>query len=333
MNLYHDIFTKANTQYSKENELLNNFIPKIIKVEPTNERPYINLIDLAFGFKYCSYLVIKMGNKTYAQSDPEEIKSLFSKIDSSSTTSQYGFRIIALTTKDKNGKFDIMITSHTGDYSRITYGHIPSLIKQFLCSNNKTEMNMNALHYYNEFLSKLLVFFENENKRIFINSDLLFVLSNMNNKFEVKMIDFHKVFDCSQYNQKKDDGYIFGLKNLIKIFYFISNPSNSQPSSELAGGHSNFVFNLDGTIDKQTIKEEGIFINFLLENASSNKYHLENEQIKRFTPQYHKVYEKEGKTFLKMENISFGFTHSSILDIKMGTKTYGHDYPDRKSVV
>ena len=334
--IYQEILNKSNAKYEKENEILREFLPKIVKVETDKEKPYIVLENIEKDFnKDYSYLILKMGSKTFAPTDDEVTKNICNEIDLKTTSAKYGFRIISYEINRVNGNSEMKISRNLDDYSKINHDHIPILFKLFLSTKNKDVINKDATLYFEAFATKLMTFFEKVNTRIFINSDIYFGYSKEENKFVAKIIDLNKVFDISQLNLnvQKDENYLIGITKLFQIVKDLLRKACSPEKVEMAGGHvDNFKFNEDGTIDKMTKKTEMLFIKNLLESNPSYKYFKENEEMKRFMPKYYKVYEKEGKPYLQMENLVFGMTHASILDIRLGSRLYGPDYPESKKL-
>jgi len=99
----------------------------------------------------------------------------------------------------------------------------------------------------------------------------------------------------------------------------------------LAGGHvSNFKFLPDGTLLKRTSKAEIAYFNEI--NDPSCKYYRERKAADKFMPKFHGTEAIDGEEWIKMENVNFGLTHPSYIDVKMGTQTYAPDYPEKKKL-
>ena len=311
--IYSEIFNKSNSKYQQENEILQQLVPKIIGVETRLDQPYIILENIESEFKNnYSYLILKIGNKSFASIDEEITKNTLNEIDLSTTSVNYGFRIISYGINKRNGILEIAITRNPKHFSRVNYRNISPLLKLFLSTQNKnnknSEVNIVALDYFVDFLLKLLIFFKEKNSRIFINFDIFFGYSIEDNKFVAKILDLDKVYDISEldFKIKWDENYVNGIINLFKIFKNLNRETNFLKAAQLAGGHvNNFKFNEDGTIEKKTKRTEALFIKTILESNSLFKYFNENEALKRFIPKYYAVYEKEGMPCLKMENLTF----------------------------
>jgi hypothetical protein len=181
---------------------------------------FIILEDLCHKYKNPCILDIKLGTRQFGlncNEDKIKRKIYKSKI---SLTEKYGFRIAGC--KYNNNNYN------KRDCLTFSYEQTKNLILDF-CNNNSDLANV--------FLQKISVFLDdikniNEFFNIYTSSLLLLYDSeNMIETAKITMIDFAHTYFTDEIrfakNKNKeeifDDGYLFGVKNLIYIFNTLKN--------------------------------------------------------------------------------------------------------------
>lgn len=178
-----------------------------------NDEYFIILEDLCFGYKFPCILDLKIGTRQFGLNcDNDKIKRKTIK-ENISLTKNYGFRIAGC-------KYDDVLCGKK-DCLTFSYSQAKNMIFDF-CSCNYDI----AKCFYN----KLIEFYndmQNINKYFrFYTSSLLLIYDNNNpiNTIKIAMIDFAHTYSINELSDEQiidknyDDGYIFGIKNLIKLF-------------------------------------------------------------------------------------------------------------------
>ena len=201
------------SKYHLEIQYLKPHIPEFYGFIEEDGKKWIKMKNITYGFNNVSFMDIKMGDKTYSPDDnPKKIQT---QIDRAKITPsfKYGFRITGLNIKDEKNCESYRLVK---DFNAVTYEKSHGLINKFLMCNGKTTINKEAVKYYIETIKQILNIIETKTTRIMIGSSLLFALSNTDNKYDLKAIDFAHVFPLEEGG--KDTGYIKGLKSLIELF-------------------------------------------------------------------------------------------------------------------
>lgn len=175
---------------------------------------FIILEDLCHCYKNPCILDIKLGTRQYGLNcDENKIKRKISK-SKISLTEKYGFRIAGCKYNDNNyGKKDCLTFSYIQTKNLIFNfcGENKDLINIFI---NKLSLFLNDMknisEYFRIYTSSLLLLYDSENKL---------------NTAKIIMIDFaHTYFiseiNIAQFKNKNeifDDGYLFGVENLISV--------------------------------------------------------------------------------------------------------------------
>eukprot|EP00826_Nyctotherus_ovalis_P049997 TRINITY_DN6085_c0_g2_i11.p1 TRINITY_DN6085_c0_g2~~TRINITY_DN6085_c0_g2_i11.p1 ORF type:complete len:274 (-),score=57.10 TRINITY_DN6085_c0_g2_i11:74-820(-) len=210
-----EFFQEINDKSSKyygERLAIDEFVPQFYGVENIGEEQWIKMEDITFGLTYPSYIDVKMGTQTHAPDYPEEKRKRHMETDKKTTTSTHGLKVSGAVIKDKIGESTLKLYK-----PHMKAEEVPHLFKKLLMCNDAAKPNVDALNYYIAQCKGLLEFFETVNKRYFVASSLLFVLSNLDNKYTVKLIDFAHVKPIEDMGLEKDEGFIYGLSNLIQI--------------------------------------------------------------------------------------------------------------------
>jgi len=320
------------SKYYAENQLLLPYIPEFYGIIEQDGKQWIKMKNLNHGLNHVSFMDIKMGDRSYDE-EADEIKRARHKVkDENSTTAKYGFRLIGMIIKDEKGN----VTANLAKKLKgLTFEQVPEKIKEFLRCNGKKEINKEAVLHYIEKLKEIKELLYKSSTREIIGSSIFFALSNIDNNYTIKLIDFAHVYPLPQ--GKHDEGYLKGLEHLIKIFESIlssgkklgKSKSEGKGDPRLAGGHvDSFRFLEDGTIMKAGKKGEIEFYEAF--NQPEGIYYSEIQLLKLYIPEFYGIIEAEGRKWIKMKNINYGLNNVSFMDIKMGDKSYSPDDPPEK---
>jgi hypothetical protein len=192
---------------------IRSFFPKFYGIETIGNRRYICMEDITFGYKNPTIIDIKMGTSSVGEdATPEKRKEMEEK-DFSTTTVTLGIRIVGGRIWNAQKKaYDVK----KKDYGKsLKDKDIPDALK--LIFSNGKELRKDVINYFLGQLRLLLEWFEEQSLLRFFSSSLLFVYEGEAKevKATLKMIDFAHVSEIKDGGH--DDGYIFGLKNLIKF--------------------------------------------------------------------------------------------------------------------
>lgn len=213
---FRDLENKA-SPFAHENELLRPFMPEYLGIVNEGGKQWIHMHNITHGLTHCSFMDIKMNDLSYSPDDPADKVKKHIERDKLTTTAAYGMRITGFTIKDAKGEVaGRMIKEYEGTSLEDTCKNV----EKFLRSNGAAKINKEATKYYIATMQRLKELFEKQLTRKFIASSLLFALSNLDNKFDVKLIDFAHVIPQPPVDGKpaRDQGYIKGLNTLIKVF-------------------------------------------------------------------------------------------------------------------
>jgi hypothetical protein len=72
------------------------------------------------------------------------------------------------------------------------------------------------LAFFKQRAEEMLHFFENHNSRQITGSSILMIVDNVCNGYDMRIIDISSMKDYDDLNER-DQGYIVGLKNIIRI--------------------------------------------------------------------------------------------------------------------
>ena len=95
-------------------------------------------------------------------------------------------------------------------HGKVLVEHIPGIMRKVLSGNNLGEVNRSALDFFRRRLTEILEHFLNHNSRLITGSSVLFIVDNVENSFECKIIDLSHFQDLDDAS-KRDEGYIRGL--------------------------------------------------------------------------------------------------------------------------
>lgn len=211
MEFFKDI-TDPKCKYYAERKAIDIFIPKFLGIEVINGEEWLKMENVTHGLKFPSYIDVKMGTQTHAPDYPAKKRLRHIEIDKTTTSPTLGLKVSGAVIKDRLGG-----NSHKVFKENLKSEEIAPLFKKLLLCNDASKPNLDALKYYIRECEKILEFFEKVSKRYYVASSLFFVLSNLDNKYYLKLIDFAHVQPIELMKKEKDDGFIFGMKNMIKI--------------------------------------------------------------------------------------------------------------------
>jgi len=204
--------TDPKCKYYAERQAIDKFIPKFHAVETIDGAEWLKMENCTFGLTFPSYIDVKMGTQTWGPDYPEKKMKRHMEVDKTTTSSTLGLKVSGVVIKDRKGENSYKLFKDS-----LKAEEIPGAFKKLLSCNDAEKPNAAALDYYIAECEKILEFFEKVNKRYFIAASLFFVLSNIDNKYALKLIDFAHVQPIELMNKEKDDGFIFGMKTMIKI--------------------------------------------------------------------------------------------------------------------
>lgn len=93
---------------------------------------------------------------------------------------------------------------------------ILEVIEKVIKSNGRETVDREIINFFLKRLEDLLHYFELWNSREIRGSSILMIVDNVNNLYDLRVIDLASIRDYDDLEQR-DEGYIFGIKNLIRI--------------------------------------------------------------------------------------------------------------------
>jgi hypothetical protein len=139
-----------------------------------NSRPNANVLDL------------RMGSSSITVNTPPHLYERFKLKDNKTTTVTHGFRVTAYIIKDSHGS---IVEKVVKPHGKVLAEHIPAIMRKVLSGNNYGEINRNALDFFRRRLGEILEHFQKYNSRLITGSSVLFIVDNIENSFEMKIID------------------------------------------------------------------------------------------------------------------------------------------------
>ncbi|KAA6393348.1 MAG: hypothetical protein EZS28_011124 [Streblomastix strix] len=100
------------------------------------------------------------------------------------------------------------------------------------------------------------------------------------------------------------------------------------PYNEQTGGHEDTLFMVDD--GKILLK---LYPNTSQELGNYEKFNAEWHHYSLYTPHFYGTQGIDGKTFLKLENLTYGFTSPCVVDIKIGLRPFAPDASESKQRV
>jgi len=201
--------------FYKKYSTIQEFAPKFFGTQKKDEKTYIVMEDLTAPFKKPCIMDIKMGISSVGEDATPEKRESMRKKDESTTTVSLGIRICGLRTYLPNKKEYIVKDKPWG--KKVKENAMTESMGIFF--NNGNLIRKEVVQAFLAKLKKIQEFFELQKNLRFYSSSLLFIYEGLDSepvKVDVRMIDFAHVHEI--HDGGRDDGYILGLKNLIKSF-------------------------------------------------------------------------------------------------------------------
>jgi hypothetical protein len=194
------------------------FFPKFYGIELIEGHKYIVMEDLTFGYKQPSIIDIKMGTSSVGEEATPEKRAAMALKDKTTTTVSLGIRVVGARVYSNTEHAFVVKKKDYG--KRLTDAQIDDALA-FCFSDGKT-VRKELLKLYLDKLRVLEKWFSSQHVMRIYSSSLLFVYEGEGNevKGDIRMIDFAHVSDI--HDNGIDDGYLFGLRNLINYFTKLS---------------------------------------------------------------------------------------------------------------
>jgi len=186
------------------------FVPYFYGVEIINNKNYIVLENVLFGYEHPNVLDCKIGKVTWTK-DHNEVKTKKQQEKArTTTTGSLGFRISGLITKDEFGN-KIESWSKDGGYFNITPENIHEQLVKIVHRGDTFQLDRAELLLKQT--QEILNWFTKQRSKLFFTASVLYV--NGTDKAQARFIDFAHVFDAEGH---EDINTREGLENLIKCW-------------------------------------------------------------------------------------------------------------------
>ena len=154
-----------------------------------------------------------MGTSTItSNTKPDQIEHIKQK-DALTTSAKMGIRVTGIILKNKEGEvIERMVKQH----GKVQENDIGPLVQRFLKKFDSEELYVEALNFYIQKLEEMLIFFEKMNSRRIIGSSVLMMLDKTNNTYDLRLIDLATIEDSENLDER-DEGFILGIQNILKI--------------------------------------------------------------------------------------------------------------------
>jgi len=188
-------------------------LPSFHGTQEKDGNKYVVIEDLTQYYQKPCILDVKIGTTSVGEDATPEKREAMEKKDRGTTTASLGIRITAMKVyQTKSGDFK----SYDKAWGKnVTEQTIVQSLQTFL--DNGEEIRKDLIDGFLEILRKVQAFFEGQRELRFYSSSLLFLYDGKkpekNPRVDIRMIDFAHVHEIK--DGGRDDGYIFGLKNLI----------------------------------------------------------------------------------------------------------------------
>eukprot|EP01118_Nematostelium_gracile_P004140 TRINITY_DN14876_c0_g2_i1.p1 TRINITY_DN14876_c0_g2~~TRINITY_DN14876_c0_g2_i1.p1 ORF type:complete len:294 (+),score=78.41 TRINITY_DN14876_c0_g2_i1:52-933(+) len=191
---------------------LVSFAPTFFGTEEKDGHNYIVIQDLTKGFSKPCILDIKIGTSSVGEDASPEKKAAMEKKDKGTTTVSLGMRITAMRVFDETtGEFKGYDKAWGKSVTDTTF--LESLKVYF---HNGNALRSELVPSFIELLKNIHAHVDEQRHLRIYSSSLLFIYDGVsdNSKVDLRMIDFAHVHPIT--DGGKDDGYIFGVSNLIE---------------------------------------------------------------------------------------------------------------------
>jgi len=198
---------------------IKTFFPKFEKIieEPgllSFSKKFILIEDLTYGMKHPCIMDIKMGTRTAGEDSNIFKKNFMINKDKSTTSFNFGLRLVALRSFNKNTQGYYQISR-----SQANEINNKELLQEALHNffRNGEAVRLDVINYYIKRLAALFNWMKEQTHYRFYSSSLLFVYDGVTDveKIDVRMIDFAHVFEIK--DGGNDQGYVKGLKQLLRF--------------------------------------------------------------------------------------------------------------------
>jgi len=192
---------------------LQSFAPTFFGVKELDGKKYIVIEDLTHTFKKPCILDVKIGRQSFGEDASPEKKASMEAKDKKSTTHPLGMRITAMKVYQvESGDY---VKTGKAEGKDVTVDNFQSALSAYF--HNGKELRKELIPAFIEKIQKIREWMETQGELRIYSSSVLFVYDGEegsdNQNVAVKIIDFAHVFKIS--DDGKDDGYIFGINNLL----------------------------------------------------------------------------------------------------------------------
>jgi len=205
-----------------EYQFYTEFLPKIPELKPyapifygteaRDGKNYVILEDLTKPYTKPCILDVKMGITSVGEDASPEKKEAMKKKDMGTTTHSIGIRITAMKVyQTASGQYESFGKPWGKAVTDATM--VESLQKFF---HNGTHLRRDLIAKFMEKLIPIQKFIESQSVYRYYSSSLLFLYDgdeSGSKEVDIRLIDFAHVHEIK--DGGKDEGYIFGMKNLI----------------------------------------------------------------------------------------------------------------------
>jgi inositol-hexakisphosphate kinase len=199
------------TQTLQQHPDVKRFAPAFYGPQEKDGNKHIVLADLTAGFSKPCILDVKLGVSSVGEDASPEKKASMEAKDRGTTTHSLGMRITAMKVYQTDKADYVSLGKAWG--KKVTPETMLESLSQFF--NNGERLRTELIPSYLEKLGEIQEWINEQSQLRFYSSSVLFIYDGdeSNSKVELKMIDFAHVHEIQ--DGGKDDGYIFGLQNLI----------------------------------------------------------------------------------------------------------------------
>jgi len=197
------------------------YLPKFYGTQEKDGNKYVIIEDLTQYYKKPCILDVKIGTTSVGEDATPDKRAAMEKKDKGTTTVSLGLRITAM--KVYQTKTDDFKSFDKVWGKSVTDATVVESLSKFL--DNGEQIRKELVDGFIEILRKIQAFFDGQRELRFYSSSLLFLYDgkkpeDATPRVDIRMIDFAHVHEIK--DGGKDDGYIFGLKNLIEQLEKIS---------------------------------------------------------------------------------------------------------------
>jgi len=200
------------TQTLQHHPDVKQFAPSFFGAQEKDGNKHVVLADLTAGFNKPCILDVKIGTSSVGEDASPEKKASMEAKDRGTTTHSLGIRITAMKVYQTEKNDYVSLGKSWG--KKVTPETMLESLSQFF--NNGSRLRTELIPLYLEKIRDVQQWINDQTQLRFYSSSLLFIYDGEESddpKIELKMIDFAHVHPIQ--DGGKDDGYIFGIQNLI----------------------------------------------------------------------------------------------------------------------